>query len=119
MKLADIVPLIKNDSLSGNVFKNYRPVSYLTFPGKLIKRIVLKRHNVHLNDNNLQFPQQFANKANHSTEIKVVNDGLIAADEKSTAVIMLLDLSAVFDIVDHNLLISILKNEIGIRGTAL
>ena len=48
-----------------------------------------------------------------------MNDGLIAADEKSTAVIMLLDLSAVFDIVDHNLLISILKNEIGIRGTAL
>ena len=44
---------------------------------------------------------------------------LIAADERSATVIMLLDLSAAFDTVDHNLLLKILKYEIGIRGTVL
>ena len=32
---------------------------------------------------------------------------------------MLLDLSAAFDTVDHNLLINIMQKEIGISGTAL
>ena len=122
VKTADIIPLIKNDSLDSNVLKNYRPVSNLTFLGKLIERVVLKRLNNHLNRNGLDCPEQFAYKKNHSTEtllIKVVNDVLIAADERSATVIMLLDLSAAFDTVDHNLLLKILKYEIGIRGTVL
>ena len=121
-KIADIIPLIKNDSLDPNVLKNYRPVSNLTFLGKLIERVVLKRLSNHLDNNGLNCPEQFAYKKNHSTEtllIKIVNDVLIAADEKSATVIMLLDLSAASDTVDHNLLLRILKHEIGIRGTAL
>ena len=122
VKLADIVPLLKDDKLDCNVLKNYRPVSNLTFLGKLIERVVLRRLNDHLNKYNLQCPEQFAYKKNHNTEtlmIKIVNDVLIAADERSATVIMLLDLSAAFDTVDHDLLLRILKEEIGIRGTAL
>ena len=51
--------------------------------------------------------------------IKIVNDVLIAADENKATVIMLLDLTAAFDNVDHNLLLKILRSEIGLRGTAL
>ena len=122
VKLADIVPLVKDESLDPNTLKNYRPVSNLTFLGKLIERVVLRRLNDHLSKNGLQCPEQYAYKKNHSTEtllIKIVNDVLIAADEKSATIIMLLDLSAAFDTVDHNLLLRILKLEIGIRGTAL
>ena len=122
VKLADIVPLIKDEKLDPNILKNYRPVSNLTFLGKIIERVVLNRLNEHLTANNLHSRDQFAYKKNHSTEtlmIKIVNDVLIAADEKEATVIMLLDLSAAFDTVDHDLLLNIRENEIGLRGNVL
>jgi hypothetical protein len=41
------------------------------------------------------------------------------ADEKSVTVVMFLDLSVAFYTVDHDLLLRILNQEIGIRGSAL
>ena len=122
VKMADIVPLLKDDSLDPNVLKNYRPVSNLCFVGKIIERVVLTRLNDHLTKQGLHCPEQYAYKKNHSTEtllIKITNDLLIAADERSATVVMLLDLSAAFDTVDHNLLLSILEKEIGLGGTVL
>jgi hypothetical protein len=122
VKLADIVPLLKDDSLDPNILKNFRPVSNLTFIGKLIERVVLKRLNDHLSANNLHCPDQSAYRKNHSTEtllVRIWNDLLIATDEKKATVVMLLDLSAAFDTVDHGLLLRILKKEIGLRGNAL
>ena len=122
VKRADIIPLIKSHGLDPNIFKNYRPVSNLTFIGKLIERVVLKRLNQHLTDNNLNIDNQSAYKQNNSTEtllIRITNDILIASDKKSAVVVMLIDLSAAFDTVDHTLLLKILKNEIGLRGTVL
>ena len=104
VKLADVIPLVKEESQDPNILKNYRPVSNLTFLGKLIERVVLRRLNEHLSRNNLNCQEQFAYKKHHSTEtllIKIVNDVLIAADEKTATVVMLLDLSAAFDTVDH------------------
>ena len=48
-----------------------------------------------------------------------MNDLLIASDEKAASVVMLLDLSAALDTVDHNLLLRILEKEICIKETAL
>ena len=122
VKLADIVPLLKDESLNPNELKNYRPVSNLCFIGKIIERIVLKRLNEHLTKHGLHCPEQFAYKRHHSTEtllIKITNDLMIAADERTATVVMMLDLSAAFDTVDHNLLLKILEQEIGIGGTVL
>ena len=122
VKLADIVPLLKSNSLDPNVLKNFRPVSNLTFLGKLIERVVLKRLNDHLDNHNLHCPEQSAYKKTFSTEtllIRIWNDLLVASDEKSATVVMMLDLSASFDTVDHNLLLNILMKEIGLRGTVL
>ena len=122
MKLADIIPSLKNDHLDPNVLKHFRPVSNLTFIGKLIERVVLKRLNEHLSLHNLNRNEQSAYKKCHSTEtllIRIWNDLLVATDQKSCTVMMMLDLSAAFDTVDHQLLIKILKHEIGLRGTVL
>jgi exonuclease III len=122
VKLADIIPLLKDDSLDPNVLKHFRPVSNLAFIGKLIERVVLRRLNDHLSQNNLHCSEQSAYKKNNSTEtllVKITNDLLIAIDERKATVVMLLDLSAAFDTVDHGLLLKILKCEIGLRGNVL
>lgn len=120
-KLAHISPLLKGQGLDSADLKNYRPISNLTFVGKLIERVVLKRLNEHLDANNLNIPNQSGYKKSHSTEtllIRVVNDILIATSENKATVVMLLDLSAAFDTVDHGKLLNILQHELGITGTA-
>ena len=121
LKIADIIPTLKDCKLDPNDFSSYRPISNLSFLGKLIERVVLKRLNEHLLKNGLNIPQQSAYKKNHSTEtilLKVTNDLLIACDSKSATVLILLDLSAAFDTVEHKKLLKILHDEIRIRGTA-
>ena len=59
-KLAHLTPLIKSNSLDPTDLKNYRPISNLSFIGKLIERVVLKRLNDHMAQNNLQIPFQSA-----------------------------------------------------------
>ena len=96
--------------------KNYRPISNLVFIGKLIERVVLLRLNRHLRLNNLDVPVQSAYKKHHSSEtllIRISNDLLIASDKNSATILILLDLSAAFDTVDHSKLLAILEKEIG------
>lgn len=75
-----------------------------------------------LNTANLLEPFQSGFTTYHSTEsalLKVFNDILMAVDAGKNAVLILLDLTAAFDTVDHNVLICRLEHLIGIRGTAL
>ena len=58
----------------------------------------------------------------HSTEsalLKVLNDVLLACDSGNCVALVLLDLTAAFDTVDHNILISRLKKWVGVTGVAL
>ena len=67
-------------------------------------------------------PLQSAYKDKHSTEtalIKVQNDILSALDAGSSAILLMLDLSAAFDTIDHDILLSRLCNVYGITGNAL
>ena len=102
--------------------KNYRPVSNLLFVGKLVERIVSIRLNQHISTNNLHFSSQFGYKKGHSTEtllLKLMDNLLTACDKQMQSISMLLDLSVAFDTVDQTKLIKILRDEIGIDGTAL
>ena len=100
---------------------NFRPVSNLTYLSKTIERVVVVRLNQHLTKNGLHEVLQSAYKQNHSTEtalLKVQNDLLMAIDTYGGAVLMLLDLSAAFDTIDHTILLQRL-HELGIRDAAL
>ena len=121
-KLAHLTPLIKGQSLDSSSMKNYHPISNLSFIGKLAERVVLKQLTEHLDAQNLNISYQSGYKKHHSTEtllVRIVNDTLVASDEGSATIVMLLDLSAAFDTVDHQKLLHILKQEIGIDGIAL
>ena len=67
-------------------------------------------------------PLQSAYRDKHSTEtalIKVQNDILSALDAGSSAILLMLDLSAAFDTIDHDILLSRLCNVYGKTGDAL
>ena len=67
-------------------------------------------------------PLQSANRPHHSTEtalLKVKTDILKAMDNQEVACLVLLDLSATFDMVDHKILLERLENYFGITRTAL
>ena len=72
--------------------------------------------------NGLLEKMQFAYKEAHSTEtalLQVQNDILSTMDEKKGVLLILLDLSAAFDTVDHHLLLSFLETHVGLRGSVL
>ena len=57
----------------------------------------------------------------HSTEtclLKVLNDILLSMDRQEVTLLVLLDLSAAFDTIDHNLL-NLLQSDFGVIGSAL
>jgi cellulose biosynthesis protein BcsQ len=122
MKQAIITPLLKKAHLDAEVLKNYRPVSNLSFISKVIERVVADRLANHIATNGLAEPLQSAYRKNHSTEtalLKVTNDILRAIDSGKCVLLVLLDLSAAFDTVDHQTLLSRLTQRFGITGTAL
>jgi len=58
----------------------------------------------------------------HSTEtalLRVFNDILLSTDSWDCVVLLLIDLTAAFDTVDHDILISRLEQWVGIEGKAL
>lgn len=50
--------------------------------------------------------------------MRVQNDLLLVADSGSSSILVLSDLSAAFDTVDHRILLSQLEPVVGIKGTA-
>ena len=119
---AVIKPLLKNASMDKNNIKNYRPVSNLTYVGKLIEKVACSRLMEHVEANNLADPFQSAYRPRHSTEtalIKVKNDIMFSLNSNKVILVVLLDLSAAFDTIDHHILVSRLSTRIGIKGTAL
>ena len=124
MKSAVVNPLIKELSsiVDTENFKNYRPVSNLLLVSKIVERVVQKRLEEHMTRNRLCSSKNYGYKKAHSTELlllKVVDDLFTSFDKNIPTVVILSDLSAAFDTVDHKKLLEILEKEIEIRGTAL
>ena len=122
LKQAILKPLLKKPSLDSNDLKNYRPISNLRFISKTIEKCVAKQLIQYLDTNDLGETYQSAYERNHSTEtafIRVHNDIAMAINQHRSVILVLLNLSAAFDTVDHGNLLSRLSNRFGIAGTVL
>ena len=120
-KEAIVIPLLKKLGLD-SIFKNLRPVSNLAYVSKLIERAVFNQTYDHLVRSGLYPLLQSAYRKYHSTEtalVKVANDILLNMNSQRVTLLVLLDLSAAFDTVDHSILLQRLMADFGIRGKAL
>ena len=112
-KSSIIFPLIKKQGLDPEILKNYRPVANLSFISKIIEKAIATQIHDHLLNND---------KAGHSCEtalLKVYNDIVTTIDRGNGAMLVLLDLSAAFDTIDHDNIFCILEKYVGIWGNAL
>lgn len=120
LKEAIVKPLIKKPHLDKEDLKNFRPVSNLPFLGKVIEQVAIDQIEKHLTSHHLHETLQSAYTPNHSTEtamVKVTNDILLALDKRQCAYLVLLDLSAAFDTIDHKVFLSRLQEDYGVTGS--
>jgi hypothetical protein len=122
LKSAYITPILKKSDLDPTDPKSYRPISNLSVLSKMMERLVSKQLVTYLKENNLLPDLQSAYKVNHSTEtavLKVLSDILLALDSGDIGMLMMLDLSAAFDSVDHATLLKRLTTSYGLKGSVI
>jgi hypothetical protein len=114
--------LIKKPGLDPNSPSSYRPVSNLNNISKILERIFLTRLQPDITSSANFNPLQSAYRKHHSTETALLNtlDHIYSsADRSQPTVLVALDLSAAFDTIDHNTLLSRLYSDYGVTGAAL
>ena len=82
-------------------------MSNLSFISKLIEKAVANQLNSYINKQGLSNFNQSANKRLHSTEtalLKIQNNNVASMDSGKAVTLTLLDLTAAFDTIDHNIL---------------
>ena len=120
-KEALVNPLLKKDDLP-HEFANLRPVSNLQLISKLTERAVFDQVHRHMVEYSLYPVLQSAYRKGHSTEtalLKVTNDILMNMDRQHVTLLVMLDLSAAFDTVHHEILLNRLDSRVGVKGQAL
>jgi hypothetical protein len=121
-KEAFITPIINKPSLDSADVSSYGPISNLSVLSKLFERLVSRQLMEYLTSEDLLPHLQSGFRPGHSTEtavLRVMNDILMTVDRGELAALVLLDLSAAFDTVDHTVLLERLRVSFGIDGVAL
>jgi len=106
--------------LSGG-YTLHRPISNLNTVSKILERLCSARVKSHQSSANF-CPLQSAYRVSHSTEtalLRLLDDVYQNIDNKLPTVIVWLDISAAFDMVNHETLLNRLRNDFGIDGKVL
>ena len=109
-KNSKVIPLFKKEDPT--IPKNYRPVSLLPITSKILERAVYNQLIKYLEDNQLLHPSHHGFRKSHSTTtalLEMYSPWVEAAEEDKITAVVLLDLSAAFDLVDKDILIGKLK----------
>ena len=120
-KIALVLPLIKKLGLE-LVQENFRPVSNLPFVSKIAEKAVIPQVLDHCSKHAPLPSNQSSYRQHHSTEtalLRVQNDILLSMDRQEVTLLVLLDLSAAFDTIDHSILADLLETDFGISNVAL
>ena len=116
-KTAIIRPLVKKTGLE--LIMTFHPVSNLSFLSKLLQCCALKQFNHHCDKEKLLPDYQSAYFSNYSCEtalVKICNDILWSMESQRISALVALDLSAAFNMVDHDILLKVLDKQFGIQG---
>ena len=109
-KTAKIIPLHKKDEFTEP--KNYRPVALLSIFSKILERAVFLQVMEYMEQNQLLHPSHHGFRAKHSTAtalLEMYNGWVEAFDEDKLTAVVMLDLSAAFDVVDTDILLDKLR----------
>ena len=120
-KRALVRPLLEKPNLD-LLDRNYRPVSNLSYVSKLVGCVAAAQLVNHIKRHGLMEVHQSAYCAFHSTETalpKVKTDVTRALENQEVACLILLDLSAAFVTINHNILLSRLETRFVVTGATL
>ena len=109
-KMAKIIPLLKKDDPLEP--KNYRPVAILCIISKIIERIIFMQIVEYMNSMDYFHPNHHGFRAHHSTTtamIQMYDTWVQAVDKGEMVGVCMLDMSAAFDVVNHQILLSKLE----------
>ena len=102
--------------------KNYLPVSNLAFLSKIIEKAAALQNSDYMSSNQMLPELQSAYRKNHSTDtalLRMRNDILVNMNKQRVTLLVFLDLSALFDTVNHDILLRRLEHKSGIKYHAL
>ena len=105
-KHALVTPIPKGGDLAST--GNWRPISILPAITKVIERLVHRQISAYYNNNNLFSPSQHGYRRHHSTEtaLAVITDRVYRAmDIGEICILVCLDCSKCFDVIDHDKLL--------------
>ena len=120
-KSANVSSLYKSNDETNKL--NYRPISLLCVPGKIMESCVAVTVTSHIREHNLSDHHQWAYKKGHSTEhllIRMTEDWRQAFDNSLAVGVVFVDFRKAFDTVSqsHSLLLQKLQG-LGIAGDPL
>ena len=114
-------PLLKKVGLD-HTLNDYRAVSNLPILSKVVEKCMLEQLTTHYTYKDLMPDYQSAYRTSYSCEtalVKLTSDILNAMEYQRATALVVLNLSAAFITVDHDILLEVLNHRIGIDGSAL
>lgn len=105
-KLANVVTIHKGGSTADVC--NYRPISLLPLPGKMLEKIIHRKLLYYLESNHLLTERQGGFRPAHSTTntaSSFVKDLMTALNKKLKVAALFIDFRKAFDVIDHEILL--------------
>jgi ribosomal protein S18 len=118
MKTAKVVPIFKSGSKTD--VANYRPISLLASFSKIYEKLMHRRITEFMEANNSIFDMQYGFRRGRSCEHALLKAQSVLLDslgKNEISLLLLIDFSKAFDMVDHTILLEKLAHY-GIRGVA-